>query len=119
MQFVLQRQQRAERLLASSTSGAAAVFQPILRQIADGQIRRSDDLPASGSSSSRQDFQQRRLAGAVRAAQPHTIPRIQLPGDIVEQHTIGKRLAKFHQLQHAAIVAGRTNASTPQGRVDR
>ena len=111
MQLLLEREQRAEGLARLVHERPAAVFESVLREVADGEVGWRDDLARVRLVDARQDLQQRRLAGAVGATQPHTVTRVQLPGDIVEQHTIGKGLADSHQLQHAGDRSRR--ASTP------
>ncbi len=101
MQLFLQREQRAERLPRLVDERPAAVFEAVLREVPDGEVGRRDHLACVGLVEARQDLQQRRLASPVGATQPDTVTRVQLPGDIVEQHTIGKGLAESHQLQHA------------------
>ena len=59
-------------------------------------------MPASGSSSAGQHLEQRRLAGAVRAAQADAIAVADLPGDVIEQRAVAEGLGEFGKLNHAA-----------------
>ncbi len=87
-------EQRLEREAGLFAQRAAAVVQPVLRQIADRQARGLDDVPAVGLVEPREHLQQRRLAGAVRAAQADALAVVDLPADGVEQDAIAERFAE-------------------------
>ena len=57
--------------------------------------------PASGSSRRARIFSSVVLPAPFGPHRPDAVARVQLPGDVVEQHTIGKGLAESYQLQHA------------------
>src|SRR6185503_7455998 len=63
------------------------VCQPVLREIADRQIRRLDDAALVGFVDAGEHLEERGLAGAVGAA---------------EAHAIAERLAEVGKLDHAA-----------------
>ena len=100
MQLLLEREQWAEGLARLVHERPTAVFESVLRKVSDGEVGWRDDLSRVRFVEARQDFQQCRLASAVGATQAHAVARVQLPGDVVEQHTIGKGLAESYQLQH-------------------
>jgi hypothetical protein len=70
---------------------ATAVGQTVLRQVADREPGRLDDRPAVGLVDPGEHLQQRRLAGAVGAAQADTLAVVDLPRDCVEQNAFAER----------------------------
>ena len=100
VQVGLHRQDRLEGQHRLVEEGAPAVIQPVLRQVADGQVRRPEDLSFVRLLEACQHPQQRRLAGAVRAAEPDTLAPPDLPRHVVEQHAFAERLAQRRKLNH-------------------
>ncbi len=84
------------------------MLESVLRQVADRQPRRLDDLAGIGLVQPRENPQQRRLAGAVRAAQADTVAVGDLPGDVVEEDAIAERLREAGELNHEAALASGT-----------
>jgi hypothetical protein len=76
------------------------VIEPILRKVADGETGWFDDAATVGLVEPRQHLQQRRLAGAVGAAQADAFAVVDLPAHGVEQHSIAEGLAERCQLNH-------------------
>jgi hypothetical protein len=87
-------EQRLEREADLFAQRASAVAEPVLRQVADRQPGRLDDVPAVGLVDPRQHPQQRRLAGAVRAAQADALAVVDLPRDGIEEHAVAERLGQ-------------------------
>ena len=74
--------------------GAAGVMEPVLRQIANRHSRRLDHQAGVRLVEAGQHLEQRRLAGAVRAAEADALAVVDLPVDGVEQHAIAERLGE-------------------------
>src|SRR4029079_15192637 len=79
---------------------AAGVREPVLRQIADGQPRGLDDRAAVRLVDPGEHLEERRLAGAVGAAQADALAVVDLPGEVVEQDPIAERFGKGGELNH-------------------
>ena len=83
--------------------GPAIVRQAILRQIADGERRRFENGARIGLVESRHHAEQRRFSGAVWPAETDAFAFGDLPGDVVEKHTIAESLGQLGQLDHATL----------------
>ncbi len=79
---VEQRLKGRRRLLDERSAG---MFDPVLRQVADGQFCRACDRPAVSLVHSSQHAEQGGLAGAVRATETHTLTVGHGPRDVIEQ----------------------------------
>ena len=96
----LQREERRKgerRLVAQRPPG---VRQSVLRQVADRQAGRPDDLPGVRLHLAGQHAEQCRLTRPVRAAEAHALARLHLPRDAIEQHAVAERLVKGCYLYH-------------------
>ncbi len=80
----------------------AAVVEPVLRQVADGEAARGDDLAGIGLVDAGQHPEQGGLAGPVRAAQADPFPVADLPGDVVEEDAVAEGLVELRELDHGA-----------------
>src|SRR5262245_58892912 len=60
----------------------------ILAQLADAHVRLGRDVAVRRLELAGEDLQERRLAGAVRADQPVTIPVAELDGDVLEERLL-------------------------------
>ena len=76
------------------------VRQPVLGQIAHPQAGRCDDGAGIGLIEVREDAEQRRLARAVRPAEPHRFAVRHLPGHVLEEDPGSERLGDRRQLDH-------------------
>src|SRR5262249_18862311 len=81
---------------------ASGVREAILRQITDRQCGRFEDGAGIGLIQTGHHPKERRLAGTVRTAQAHTLTVGDLPGDVVEQHTVSEGLREVLKLDHVA-----------------
>ena len=90
--FGLDGEQGRERAARFVEHRPAGMGQAVLRQVADGQRRRLEDGARVGLVEPRHHPEERRLAGAVRAAQTDALPGRDLPRDVVEQDAIAERL---------------------------
>jgi hypothetical protein len=89
--------------------GAARLFehaaprmrQPVLRQVSDGENRRSNDAARIGLFEAGKDFQQCGLARTIGSAQPDPIAVINLPRDVIEEDAVAERLGEIGKLNHA------------------
>ena len=112
-------EQRLERERRLVDERPARVLEAVLRQIADRQPRGLDDVAAVGLVEAGEHAQQRRLAGAVRAAQADAVAVGDLPGDVVEQDAFAERLGEAGELNHevggdsASGSVGRPTARAP------
>ena len=96
---------------------APLMREAVLRQIADGEAGGLGDDSRVRLVDVGQDLQQRRLAGAVRSAQPHAFPVTDLPGDAIEERAVSEGLGEFGELDHAAgAPSARAAASSTCGR---
>ena len=112
----LQREQRLEGAARLVVERPARVGQPVLRQVADRQIVRPGNLAGVGLDLAGQHLEQRRLARAVRAAQPDPLAGLELPGDLVEEDPVAERLVEVGDVEHRNAV--RLSAPRIQGAGD-
>ena len=101
LHFGLERQQRREGERRLVPERPSRVGQSVLRQVADRQAGRAYDLSGVQLHLTGQHPEQRRLSGAVRAAEADALTWLHLPGDAVEQHAVRERLVKARYLYHA------------------
>jgi len=80
---------------------AAAVIQAVLRQVPDRQPARPHDGPVVRLIEAGKHAQQGRLAGTVRAGQPHPLAPGDLPGHALEQDAVDERFGQARELDHA------------------
>ncbi len=78
----------------------AAGKQPVLRQIAEGQVARADDLPLVGRSQAGEHLHQGGLAGPVVADQADAVALVDLEIERAEQPIAAKGLAQTLDLKH-------------------
>ena len=90
--------ERGARLVEDRSSG---VVEAVLRQIADRERRGLDDLSLVGPLEPRHHLQQRRLAGAVGAAQPDALAGRDLPGHVFEERALAERFCDGGKLEHS------------------
>jgi hypothetical protein len=83
-------EQRLERAADFLEHRAATVRQAVLRQVADRQRRRLDDLATVGLVDAGEHLEQRGLAGAVRPAQADTVSVADLPRDVVDERAVAE-----------------------------
>src|SRR5688572_488505 len=95
-------EQRLEGEAGLFVQRAAAVAQTVLRQVADRQAGRFDDQAAVGFLEPGEHLEQRRLAGAVRAAQTDALAIVDLPADVVEENAIAERFGEGNELDQLA-----------------
>ena len=98
----LQVEQRLQRQAGFGDHRAPAVGQAVLRQVAERQRIGFLDDARIGLVEAGEHLEQRRLAGAVRAAQADAIAIADLPGDVLEQHLLAERFRDVLELQHEA-----------------
>jgi hypothetical protein len=99
-------EQGLEREAGLLEQGAPAVDEPVLRQVSDREAGRLDDLTGVRLVEAGEHLEQRRLAGAVRAAQPDALSVIDLPGDFVEKNAVAEGFRELGQLDHDCQVNG-------------
>ena len=92
-QLLLERQLRPERLARLADERPPAVLEPVLREVADGEVGRRNHLAGVRLVQAREHREKRRLAGAVGAAQSDPVTSVQLPGHVVQEDAIGEGLA--------------------------
>ena len=97
--------------LASSTTERPLVREAVLRQVADRQRVGTHDAARVRLVEPGQHAQQRRLAGAVRSAQPDAIAIADLPGDASSSTRSANALCELLKLNHARSVSWRQLAS--------
>jgi hypothetical protein len=88
--LVFEVEERLERTAGFFEHGAAGVRQPVLRQVADCQVGRSDNAAGVGLLVARQHAEQRGFSGAVWSAQADTLAVVDLPGDAIEQDPVAE-----------------------------
>ncbi len=76
------------------------VDQAVLGQVPHAQAGRLRDDPAVGLVEVREDAKQRRLARAIRPAEPHDLAVGHLPGDVLEEDAGAERLGDRRELDH-------------------
>src|SRR5262249_42803098 len=89
------REEVRERARRFVDERAPAVREAILREVTYRQRGRLEDRARIRLVEARHHPQQRRLAGAIRAAQADALAIGDLPGDVVEEHTIAERLRQL------------------------
>ncbi len=99
--LALHVEQRLEGSADFFENGAAAVRQPVLRQIADGERRRFDDAAGVGIVEPGQHLEQCGLAGAVRTAEADAVAVTNLPGDVVQQDAVAEGFGEVGKLNHS------------------
>jgi hypothetical protein len=98
--FGLGVEQRLKRAAGFLEHGPSGMAEAVLRQIADREARRLDHEPAVGLVDASQHLEQRRLAGAIRAAQADALAIVDLPVDGFEQDAIAERFGEGGELDH-------------------
>src|SRR5262245_23088391 len=88
--FRLDVEERLKGAAGLSKDGPARVGEPILWQVADRQICRSDDRAGIRLVESGKHLEQCRLAGAVRSAQTDTLAVANLPRHVLEQRPVAE-----------------------------
>ena len=101
--LVLEIEQRLEREARFVLHGAAAVRQPVLRQVAECQRIGLLDESVIGLVEPRKHLEQCGLAGAVRPAQADAIAVADLPRDVLEERFLAERFGDVLQLQHEGL----------------
>ena len=99
--LVLHGDQVAEGAAGFVEDASSCVRQAVLRQIADGQRRRLQNRTRIPVVEPRHHSEQRGFAGAVRTAQANPLPVGNLPGDVLEEHTVAERFGEILKLDHA------------------
>ena len=92
-----------------------AVVEAVLRQVADGQAGRLDDLARVGLVEAGQHPQEGRLAGAVRAAEADPVALADLPGHVLEQDAVAEGLVELGELDHGGRPGGHANPAIVAG----
>ena len=96
----LDRDELAERARRFREQRAAGVRKAVLRQISDRQRRGLQHGARVGLVEPCHHPQERRLAGAVGAAQADALAIGDLPRDVVEEHAVAERFREVLKLDH-------------------
>ncbi len=92
--FVTHVEERFEGEPGFLDERAAAMDQPVLRQVPDRECCGFHDRAGIRFVQPRKNLEQRRFSGAVRSGEPDAFTIVDLPADSVEQHAIAKTLAQ-------------------------